>query len=209
MMYLPLGDCTIFCVLVLVLLWIWLLDLDLKMALTCEPLEGSWEAQGPQITLWKLQSRSFSVSLSWVCFFSCRILLLAVWAGAHHPSQVSLPAGRTCEFILTSTAASGLKVCFSKMMLSVPLGLQIECSDLSLLQSRQGCPGGSVVKNPPANEGDIGDMRLGFSPWVRKIPWRRAWQPTPVFLPGEFHAQRSLLGYSPRGSKDSDTTEAT
>ena len=36
---------------------------------------------------------------------------------------------------------------------------------------------------------------LGFDPWVRKIPWRRAWQPTPVFLPGESHGQRSLMGY--------------
>ena len=38
----------------------------------------------------------------------------------------------------------------------------------------------------------------GFSPWVRKIPWSRAWQPSPVFLPGEFHGQRSLVGYSPQ-----------
>ena len=45
------------------------------------------------------------------------------------------------------------------------------------------------------------------SPWVRKIPWRRKWQPTPVFLPGEFHGQRSLAGYSPWGHKESDTTE--
>ena len=37
----------------------------------------------------------------------------------------------------------------------------------------------------------------GFDPWVRKIPWRRAWQPTPVFLPEEPHGQRSLAGYSP------------
>ena len=37
----------------------------------------------------------------------------------------------------------------------------------------------------------------GFDPWVGKIPWRRAWQPTPVFLPGESHGQRSLAGYSP------------
>ena len=35
-----------------------------------------------------------------------------------------------------------------------------------------------------------------FNPWVRKIPWRRTWQPTPVFLPGEFHGQRSMQGYS-------------
>ena len=41
--------------------------------------------------------------------------------------------------------------------------------------------------------------RLGVDPWVRKILWRRKWQPTPVFLPGKFHGQRSLVGYSPRG----------
>ena len=39
--------------------------------------------------------------------------------------------------------------------------------------------------------------RYGFDPWVRKIPWRRTWQPTPVFLPGESHGQRKLVGYSP------------
>jgi len=43
----------------------------------------------------------------------------------------------------------------------------------------------------PANAGDI---RPGFDPWVRKIPWRRKWQLTPVFLPGEFHEQRNLAG---------------
>ena len=51
--------------------------------------------------------------------------------------------------------------------------------------------------------------RHGFYPWVGKIPWRRAWQPTPVFLPGESHGQKSLAGYSPRGCKEVDTKEAT
>ena len=51
--------------------------------------------------------------------------------------------------------------------------------------------------------------RHGFNPWVGKIPWRRAWQPTPVFLPGESHGQRNLVGYSPQGHKESDMTEAT
>ena len=51
--------------------------------------------------------------------------------------------------------------------------------------------------------------RRGFDPWVGKIPWRRKWQPTPVFLPRASHGQRSLVGYSPWGHKDSDTTEAT
>ena len=51
--------------------------------------------------------------------------------------------------------------------------------------------------------------RCGFSPWVRKIPRRRARQPTPVFLPGESHGQRSLMGYSPWSHKESGTAEAT
>ena len=49
--------------------------------------------------------------------------------------------------------------------------------------------------------------RPRFSCWVRKIPWNRKWQPAPVFLPGELHWQRSLEGYSPRGCKESDTSE--
>ena len=52
-------------------------------------------------------------------------------------------------------------------------------------------------------------MRREFDPWVRKIPWRRAWQPTPVFLPGESPGQRNLVGYGPWGHKESDTTEVT
>ena len=51
--------------------------------------------------------------------------------------------------------------------------------------------------------------KLGFDPWVRKIPWRWKWQPTPVFLPGESHEQRSLAGYSPWGCKELDITEMT
>ena len=49
--------------------------------------------------------------------------------------------------------------------------------------------------------------RLGFDPWVRKIPWRREWQPTLVFLPGRSHGQRNLVGYSPWDRKESDTTK--
>ena len=49
--------------------------------------------------------------------------------------------------------------------------------------------------------------RHRFDPWIGKIPWRRKCQPTPIFLPGEFHGQRSLAGYSPWGYKESDMTE--
>ena len=51
--------------------------------------------------------------------------------------------------------------------------------------------------------------RHRFNPWVGKIPWRRERQPTPVFLPGESHGQRSLVGYSPKAHRESDRTEAT
>ena len=53
-----------------------------------------------------------------------------------------------------------------------------------------------MVKNPPAMR------RPGFDPWVGKISWRRAWQPTPVFMAGESHEQKSLQGYSPWGHKE-------
>ena len=48
---------------------------------------------------------------------------------------------------------------------------------------------------------------FGFDPWVEKIPWRKKWQPTPVFLTGKFHRQRRLGGYNPWGCKESDRTE--
>ena len=51
--------------------------------------------------------------------------------------------------------------------------------------------------------------RHGFNPWVRMIPWRRKWQPTPVLLPGKFHGQRSLAGYSPQGHKELDGIDHT
>ena len=49
--------------------------------------------------------------------------------------------------------------------------------------------------------------RLRFNPWVRKIPWRRKWQPAPVFLSGKSHGQKSLMGYNLWDGKESDVTE--
>ena len=62
-----------------------------------------------------------------------------------------------------------------------------------------GFPGGSAGKESACN----------VETWVGKIPWRRPWQPTPVFLPGESHGQMSLVGFSPWGHKELDMTEAT
>ena len=60
----------------------------------------------------------------------------------------------------------------------------------------------SEVKASACNAGDLGSI-----PGTERFPWRRKWQPTPVFLPGESHGRRSLVGYSPRDRNESDTTE--
>ena len=63
-----------------------------------------------------------------------------------------------------------------------------------------GFPGDPDSKESACNAGDTGSI-------PEKISWRRRWQPTPVLLPGESHGQRSLVGYSPWGRKELDTTE--
>ena len=68
----------------------------------------------------------------------------------------------------------------------------------------QGLPGGSVAKTACSQS-----MGPRFDPWVGKIPWGQAWQPTPVLLSGGSHGQRSLVGYSPWCHAELDTTEAT
>ena len=68
-------------------------------------------------------------------------------------------------------------------------------------------PGGTSGKEPICQ--CRRHKRHRFNPQVRKIPWRRAWQPTPIFLPGESYGQRNLVGYSLQDCKASDTTEAT
>ena len=70
------------------------------------------------------------------------------------------------------------------------------------LKLEVGFPGGSEGKASACNAGD-----LGLIPGWGRFPWRRQWQPTPVFLPGKPHGWRSLVGYSPWSHKESDTTE--
>ena len=69
---------------------------------------------------------------------------------------------------------------------------------MSIFQMVRGFPRRSVGKESACNAGDLGSDP---DSWVRKIPWRRKWKPTPVFLPGESHGQRSLAGHSPWGCK--------
>ena len=72
--------------------------------------------------------------------------------------------------------------------------------DLALFSASQVA---RVIKNSAANIVDIQD-RCGSDPWVRKIPWKRKWWPTPVFLPRESHGERRLVSYSPWAHKKSD-----
>ena len=68
-------------------------------------------------------------------------------------------------------------------------------------------PGGLSGKEPACKSRR--HKRSGLDPWMGTVPWRKTWLPTPVFLPGEFHGQRSLAGYSPWDHKESEMTEAT
>ena len=106
-------------------------------------------------------------------------------------SVVSEPMPLKCEFHNCCSVFS-----FHQVGQDGENGLQL---DIYLLPT--GFPGGSVVKNLLALQD------TWFDPWARKISWRREWQPTPGFWPGESHGQRSLAGYSPWGCKESDTTE--
>ena len=67
-----------------------------------------------------------------------------------------------------------------------------------------------LVKNLPANAGNLRNAKpKGLIPGLGRSPWRRAWQPTPVFLPEESHGQRGPAGYSPWGCKESYMIKAT
>ena len=74
--------------------------------------------------------------------------------------------------------------------------------DEKLLKSYIDFSGSSVIKNPPANAGNVGSI-----PGSRRSPGEGKWQPTAVFLPGKSHGQRSLMGYTPWSRKESDMTE--
>ena len=76
-----------------------------------------------------------------------------------------------------------------------------------LLKMYMGVPGGASGKEPTCR--CRRHKRHGFDPWIRKIPWIRAWQPIPVFLPIDSHRQRSLAGYSLWGCKESNTTKVS
>ena len=110
--------------------------------------------------------------------FSCVLLFATPWTVAH---QVPLSMGFPRQEY------------WSGLPFPSPEGL-----------SNPGIKPGSPLSTELPSWRSLGSIR--FDSWVGKIPWRRKWQPTPVFLPGKSHGQRSLVGYSPWGYKESDTT---
>ena len=93
-------------------------------------------------------------------------------------------------------AASPRKRASLIQLLPLIITFQGTLTSFYLIDIRLGLPWWLSGKEPTCQCG-----RHGFNPWVRKIPWRKTWQPTPVFLPGKSHGQRSLMGYSPWGHK--------
>ena len=81
------------------------------------------------------------------------------------------------------TRLSNFTFTFTLLVIQIPSSYKDACH-IGL-----GFPGSTMIKNLPAN--DKQTRRHGFDPWVRKIPWKRKWKPTPVFLPGESHGQRA------------------
>ena len=97
---------------------------------------------------------------------------------------MDLPPGRRCPLYFSGAASAQ------------------ECPSTDQAYS-PGFPGGTSGKGPVCQCRSL--RRQEFEPWVGKIPWRKAWHPTPVFLPGESHRQRSLVGYHLWSWKELDT----
>ena len=173
------------------------------------------------------RKKPFSVTVSegkWEtrCFISCSILkgeFYMKWEADSKCTKMSAKGSRLCwKWVLQGTG--GPRQFWKWFVWAHPnqfseikafLGNPAPCSKLKGLftnrvpAERLGFPGGASGKEPACQSRRL--RRCGFNPWVRKIPWRRKWQPTPVFLPGESLGQRSLVGYNPRGCKESNTTE--
>ena len=100
-------------------------------------------------------------------------------------SNRSVALGNSSEYCITKDVE--LINIWIRVWSKIGLPWWLSCKELTCLEGRHG--------------------RHKFNPWVRKIPWRRKWQPIPLFLPGKSHGWRRLVGYSPWGHKESDMTE--
>ena len=127
-------------------------------------------------------------------------------------------SGSNCCFLtcIQISQEAGQVVWYSQILKNFPQFVVIHTvqsfvivnkAEVDVFLEKYGFPGGASVKEPTCLCRRCKKSR--FSPWVRKIPWRRPWQLAPVILPGEYLGQRSLAVYSPQGHKKLDKTEAT
>ena len=136
--------------------------------------------------------------------------------------QNSLTAPQRSLVTLCTGPSSPGQILVSTELILVPMALlpSLSSSLMSYKWSHTECPLGAWILSPSTllrfihveplvtvgKESACSTGELGFNPWVRKIPWSRKWQLTSVFLPGKFHEQRSLSGYSPWHHKELDMT---
>ena len=128
---------------------------------------------------------------------TCMTLPMSLLGDSKNRS-LQIPHGR--QFLMNACLSPGMCPCLSGSFKN-PEVVHLAPMIMSIL----GFPGGTSGKEPACKCRRC--KRRGFNPWVGKSPWKRVWQLTPVFLPGESHGQRSLEGCSPQGHKESDTAE--
>ena len=146
---------------------------------------------------WDFPGKSTGVG----CHYGRRILFLTQISGPESGIYVwnSNPALRKRSALLRNNAY--LFICGHIVQANPPCSMAIYVLS-SVVTGICGFPGGSEIKVSACNAGDQGSI-----PGSGRLPWRRKWQPTPVFLPGESHGRRSMVGYRPRGHKELGTTE--
>ena len=150
------------------------------------------------LTLWNPMHYSLSDS-SVHRIFQARILELVALLQGIFPTQGSNPGLPHCRQILYHLSHQGSSVVLVKNVISTLIWIH---SAFTIFGASKVVPSG---KEPACQ--CRRHERLGFNPWVRKIPWSRKWQPTPVLLPGQFCGQRRLASYSPCARKESDMAE--
>ena len=163
-----------------------------------------WAGTEPGLPAVGVQSLSYWTSRELPCWFLIFLLLLFVFCPYPAlPPRFPLPSSARLFYAVPShdLCSPGREVFALSFINMLPtIGSFRNCSWIPFSLGTSG-------KEPACQCRRLKKCR--FDPWVRKIPWKRARQSTPVLLPGESHGQRSLAGYSPRGHKESDMTEAT
>ena len=164
--------------------------------------KGSWALEQRQffpfsgfVELWRAHSLVSSQGMFLVKLHPEPRGLLSDWRVLRKSEWTELAwahAGTDC-FCLTKNSGHWPQLMLAEIQFALLATHSTSYFSYLLISVYLGFPGDASGKEPTYQ---YTHKRCGFDPWVRKIPWRRAWQPTPVFLPGESRGQRSLVGYS-------------